>query len=79
MIINKVPLYDGPDFVTTQNLGHGNFAPHYVFNRGCLVEGITRAGYRLVDEWAVLERDLYLPGRPDKRIRAFSGLCFKRV
>lgn len=78
VMINKIPLYDGPDYVTAQNLGHGNYAPHYVFNRAELIDGIRRAGYRLLDEWAVLERDFYLPGHPDKCFGAYSGVCFGR-
>lgn len=79
VLINKVPLYDGADFVTGQNLGRGHFAPHYVFNRKSFIDGIEQAGYQLLDEWKVLERDFYLPGHPDKCFEAYTGVCFRAV
>jgi putative methyltransferase (TIGR04325 family) len=76
VVLNKLPLYPGDDFVCTQNIGHGCFAPLWVFNRERFVCGIEALGYVLRDEWDVHERSLYLPGHPERSFPAFSGLYF---
>ena len=38
VLLNKLPIYDGEDFITTQNLGNGCFAPVRVFNRGTFID-----------------------------------------
>lgn len=78
VVLNKLPLYAREDFVCTQNIGHGCFAPLWVFNRERLVRGVEALGYVLRDEWAVHERSLYLPGYPERSFPAFSGLYFSR-
>lgn len=77
LLLNKLPLYDGEDFVSTQNLGCGLFAPHHVYNRQGFIDGIEAAGYRLIDRWDVPERSFFLPGHPDKSFGWYSGLCFR--
>lgn len=76
VILNKLPLYDGEDFVTTQNLGKGCFAPVHVFNRRNFISSIEAQGYSLRDEWSVHERALYLPGFPERSFSHFTGLYF---
>lgn len=76
ILLNKLPLYPGDDFVTTQNLGAGSFAPVQVFNRLRFIEEIEALGYKLWDKWDVPERSLYLPGCPERSIPSFSGLYF---
>ena len=78
IILNKMPLYRGEDFVTAQNLGAGSFAPYYVYNDADLIDEIEQAGYTLVDRWDVPERQLYLPDQPTRFIKKFSGLYFRR-
>jgi putative methyltransferase (TIGR04325 family) len=78
ILINKIPLYAGSDFVTTQNLGNGCFTPFWVFNRDGFVKPIEILGYKLIDEWAVHERSLYLPGFPNRSFPTFSGLYFRK-
>ncbi|MGJ7509889.1 methyltransferase, TIGR04325 family [Variovorax sp. GT1P44] len=76
VLLNKLPLYDGEDFVTTQNLGSGCFAPVRVFNRRNFISSIEAQGYVLRDEWSVHERALYLPGFPERSFSYFTGLYF---
>lgn len=78
ILLNKMPLYRGADFVTAQNLGAGSFAPYYVYNDADVIDEIEQAGYRLVDRWDVPERQLYVPDHPERAIRKFSGLYFQR-
>jgi putative methyltransferase (TIGR04325 family) len=77
LLLNKLPVYDGDDFVVTQNIGPGIYAPAHVYNRARLVERIRTQGYELADSWEVPERAFYLPGHPDKCFPSFSGFCFR--
>lgn len=76
LLLNKLPLYDGDDFVTTQNLGQSCFAPVHIFNRARFIESILAEGYILADEWAVCERSFYLPGHEERSFPCFTGLYF---
>jgi len=79
ILLNKLPLYDGEDYVTAQNIGAGRFAPMHVYNRQRLISEIEVLGYALCDEWQVPERSLYLPGFPERCIPAHSGLYFRML
>jgi putative methyltransferase (TIGR04325 family) len=79
VILNKLPLYEGDEFVVTQNIGPGVYAPAYVYNRARYVEQVQRQGYELVDSWEVPERTFYLPGHPERCFPSFSGLYFRRA
>ena len=76
LLLNKLPLYDGEDFVTTQNLGEGAFSPVHVWNRNEFVRSICMRGFLLQDAWDVPDRSLLLPGHPDRNIPTFAGLYF---
>jgi putative methyltransferase (TIGR04325 family) len=77
IILNKLPLYEGEDFVVTANVGPDCFTPTWVWNHDRFVERLHACGYQLVDEWDVPERDLYIPGHPERSFRHFTGLCFE--
>jgi putative methyltransferase (TIGR04325 family) len=76
ILLNKIPLYAGEDFVTTQNIDQGSFTPLHVYNRRRYIREIEAMGYALEDQWPVHERSLYLPGHPEKSFPCFSGLYF---
>jgi putative methyltransferase (TIGR04325 family) len=76
IFLNKLPLYDGPQCVSTQNIGNGSFSPHYVFNRQDYIAGIEQVGYRLADHWAVPDRKFLVPGQPENSFDEYSGLYF---
>lgn len=78
VIINKLPLYDGPAFVTLQNIGDGAFAPFHVYQRRRFVAEVEAAGYHLVEAWQTPERELQLFDAPAGAFGAFSGLYFAR-
>ena len=78
IILNKLPLYDGEDFVSTQRVGPHHYAPLHVYRRDRFVGAIEALGYALVDQWEVPERSFYLPGHSDKSFAQFSGLCFRQ-
>lgn len=79
VLLNKLPLHEGDDFVSTQNIGHGCFVPHRVYNRARYVAGIEALGYRLVDSWDVPERSFIIPGQPAASFDAYTGLYFRRT
>jgi len=76
IILNKLPLYGGEDYVTTQNIGEGSFTPLHVYNKRRFIQDIEAQGYTLKDEWPVHERSLYLPGYPERSFPSFTGLYF---
>lgn len=76
ILLNKLPLYDGEDYVTAQNIGAGCFSPMHVYNRSRFIEELESLGYTLRDEWQVPERSMYLPGFPERSFPAFTGLYF---
>src|SRR6185503_4396776 len=78
LLLNKLPIQEGREYVVAQNIGPGVYAPAWVYNRTRFVAGVEACGYDLVDTWEVPERDFYLPGHPDKSFRAFTGFCFQR-
>jgi putative methyltransferase (TIGR04325 family) len=77
VLLNKLTVYDGDDFVSLQNIGVG-FAPHWVWNRRRLVERFERAGYALEDTWSVPERRFFLFDDPARSFGPYAGLCFAR-
>ena len=77
ILLNKLPLHDGPDVVSTQNIGGGAFTPHHVYNRQAYVKAIECLGYELVDAWEVPERSFFVPGEPAKSFDCYSGLYFR--
>jgi putative methyltransferase (TIGR04325 family) len=50
VLVNRLPVYDGPRFVTLQN-GGPVFYPQYVFNHDEFIASLGAAGYELVDSW----------------------------
>ncbi|WP_218508530.1 methyltransferase, TIGR04325 family [Variovorax sp. dw_308] len=76
LLLNKVPLYNGEDFVTAQNIGGGAFAPVQVYNRDNFIQDIEAMGYTLMDEWTVADRSMNLPGHADRSFPNFTGLYF---
>lgn len=73
VLLNKLPLYDGPDFVSVQNIGSA-FAPLYVWNRKGFIARFERLGYQVVDAWQVPDREFHIVGDSLRSFGAFSGL-----
>jgi putative methyltransferase (TIGR04325 family) len=75
ILLNNTPLYDGPDFVTIQNLGKA-YCPYRVFNRTALVRSLEGLGYELVDRW-VKPRRFRLRGHPERSFDHYSGMYLR--
>lgn len=78
ILLNKLPLADGPAFVSTQNIGFGSYVPHHVFNRQAFISTIVAQGYEQVDAWEVPERSFSSLGFAQDTFDAYSGLHFRR-
>jgi putative methyltransferase (TIGR04325 family) len=76
VILNKLPLYDGEQFVTLQNSG-AIVTPLYAFNRGDFVKSMERLSYRLIDSWDVPGYSCFVPFHPGKHVPVYSGLYFR--
>lgn len=76
LLLNKLPLYDGKQFVTLQN-GIVAFHPQYVFNRREFTDSILDLGYELVDRWAIEARPGRVPFYPKHSFPFHSGLYFR--
>lgn len=77
LLLNKLPLYDGPAYVTLQN-GGPVFVPQHVFNRGELVSQLEQLGYQLADAWDVPGFSTQIPFCPDRSVPRFSGVYLRR-
>ena len=73
LILNKVPLYDGKQFVTLQN-GGAAFHPQYIFNRREFVDSLAAIGYQVKDTWNVEARPGRIPLHPERSFPYHSGL-----
>jgi len=69
-------VYDGPSFVTLQNIGTV-YCPYRVFSRREFVSSLEALDYELVDSWQK-PRAFRVPGHPDKSFGAFSGFYFRQ-
>jgi putative methyltransferase (TIGR04325 family) len=77
-IINRLPLYEGPQFVTLQN-GGKVFYPQYVFNRAGFIHSFEELGYKLIEMWEDRYDSCIIPGYPDQSLASYHGLYFKLV
>jgi putative methyltransferase (TIGR04325 family) len=76
LLINKLPLYDGEQFVTLQNTIH-SYNPYKVQNRAEFVDSVLGSGYELVDEWDTPDMTCHIPLHPEHSISAYSGFYFR--
>lgn len=77
LLINKVPLYEGPAFVTLQNVGFG-YSPCRVWNRAEILNQLQVENYELVDSWEDPECTFHLPFHPERSFASLSGMYLRR-
>jgi putative methyltransferase (TIGR04325 family) len=78
LLLHKLPLTDGPAFVTLQNTVY-SFNPYHVFNRKEFIGSFEALGYRLVDTWDDLQRSCILPYAPERSVLRYSGVYLQRA
>ena len=76
ILIDQLPLYDGPQFVTLQNGGLVRY-PQYVFNRKEYVNSIVDVRYEFIDSWDCSNFSCTIPFHPERLVRTYSGLYFR--
>lgn len=76
ILINKLPLADGEQFVTLQNAEH-SIVPSYIFNREQFIESFKLLDYIVADEWDDLSRSCIIPFYPKKSLQAYSGIYLR--
>jgi len=77
LVLNKVPLSEGPDIWTLQANGIV-VLPYHVMNREKFIGGLVKRGYRVLDEWKVPEFRVRLPFHDHPGTMANSGLSLTR-
>lgn len=76
LLINRLPLYDGKQFVTLQN-GGMVFYPQYVFNKTEFIESLQQVGYELIDIWEDRQDSCFIPFDQGRSVSFYSGLYLK--
>ena len=75
ILINITPVYDGPSFVTVQNIGTV-YCPYRVFNREELISALDKLGYALIDSWKK-PRVFRIKWHPECYFENYSGFYFR--
>jgi len=75
LLINRLPIYDGSQFVTLQN-GGKVFYPQYVFNKTSFTDSLKELGYELIDIWEDHQTSCYIPFHPDRCVSYYHGMFF---
>jgi len=76
LILNRIPLYDGPSFVTLHNMGKA-VCPCHIWNEREFISHISRLGYDLRDKWDVPEFGCYIPFHPTRSVKHYAGMYFE--
>jgi putative methyltransferase (TIGR04325 family) len=76
LLINRLPLYNGKQFVTLQN-GGKVFYPSYFFNKSQFISDLEALGYKLVDIWEDRIDAWVIPSHPHKTSPFCYGVYFK--
>lgn len=77
LVVNLLPLTDGPRFATLQNIGPA-FCPYAVFNRQKWIEDLQALGYRVVDRWDNAEKSCWIPAHRERSLSSYAGLYLRR-
>ncbi|MET0795518.1 MAG: methyltransferase, TIGR04325 family [Polyangiaceae bacterium] len=77
VLINKLPVYSGPAFVTLENTVH-SYNAYGIGNRAAFIDSIVSQGYELVDEWESPDVSCHIPLHRERSIRAYPGFYFRK-
>jgi putative methyltransferase (TIGR04325 family) len=73
--INRVPFYEGKQFITLQNIGYA-ICPYKIQNRTEFIDSLTAIGYKLIDSWK-WDRTCHIPFHPARFIPNYCGFYFR--
>ena len=74
VVINKLPLWDGPEIWSLQNAGH-SIVPYQFFNRDRFLQRCTRFRYEILDTWLAREASVKIPFHVDLPAARIEGLA----
>lgn len=77
VIINKLPLIEGPEFWTLQCL-KTTFSPYRVPNRAAFLGEFEALGFEVCDAWDVPELSIDIPFLPERHVPTLNGLVLRR-
>lgn len=77
VLLGRMPMCEGPSFVTLQN-GGMVFYPVHVVQRSALERALRDAGYRIVDTWKDPGEPVAVPFHPEFRTMSFHGYHLAR-
>ena len=75
LIINRVPFYDGKQFITLQNL-RKSIVPYKIQNRTEFINAISLLDYELIDSWSNT-RTCSIPFHPECFVNGYHGFYFR--
>jgi putative methyltransferase (TIGR04325 family) len=73
--INRVPFYEGKQFITLQNIGYA-ICPYKIQNRTEFIDSLTAIGYQLIDSWK-WDRTCHIPFHSDRFIPNYCGFYLR--
>lgn len=76
LLINRTPLTEGVPVAAIQDKVDYRVAC-MLYNRGELIRDLKQLGYVVVDEWRAPELSMEIPGYPEHRIGAYSGIFLR--
>jgi len=77
ILINRTPMTDGAPVATIQDLGIFRIAC-MIHNKGQVIRDLEQLDYVVVDEWKAHELSLEIPGYPELRVPAYTGIFLRR-
>lgn len=77
VIINKIPLIDGPEFWTLQCL-QTTFSPYRVPNKATFLQEFEALGFEVCDAWEVPELSIDIPFQPERHVPSLCGMVLRR-
>jgi putative methyltransferase (TIGR04325 family) len=77
LIINRVPVYDGEEYWTVQNLGT-NKVPYRIHCRKRLIDSLAELGYELHDTWKK-PRKVFVPFAPERTVENYEGFYLRHT
>lgn len=72
VLVNQVPLHEGEQFVTLQNIGTA-FCPYWIRNREEFLQPLLEHGYQLVDMWTNPGKECRIPTYPRRTRPGYFG------
>lgn len=73
LLINRVPLWNGENFVTLHNFG-GAFCAYQIWNQDQFEKGLSQVKYTVRDLWEAAEFSCSVPFHTRHRVKTYKGM-----